>query len=582
MAYRFLSDTVVVEDNSVSILNPASGDTLSFLRSALYLASGTNAHVVNLRRITALTIDGQLYSSSGATVYGAVTNATTDVQIGADALVRSSAGNAFDLAGAALTFDNFGQVAGRIALKSTVADVSMTNAGALSGVVHGIYHRGRLFELSNSGTIASSGNGIFADASGGIAITNSGTISGQTGTGLALTTAADSYVVNTGTISGRIGVQFLGYYPADIGVRTFDNQGVLAGRLMAYQGSGAVDQFSNSGRVTGSIDLAGGDDYYDGRDGKVSGTVSGGAGDDILHGSATGRNTLSGGDGSDRLIGGAADDVFLPGTPKVNGAVDYVEGGAGRDMISFRDVPSSVTYVDFSLSDDKNIIAVGVEDVEGSGSRDDLVGDAGVNRLYGLAGNDSLDGLGGNDLLYGGPGDDGYVVDAEDLVVELFGEGIDTVYVSWSGYRLPANVENLWLIGEGNHSGSGNSLANYIRGNAGENLLVGYDGNDTLAGLGGADDFAFFDFNSIDTIQDFEAGDEIWVARTYVKQMPAGTLADSAFWVGTTAHDADDRFIFNPTTHALYYDADGTGATAAIQFAIVNGSAPTAAGIYLF
>jgi Ca2+-binding RTX toxin-like protein len=51
-----------------------------------------------------------------------------------------------------------------------------------------------------------------------------------------------------------------------------------------------------------------------------------------------------------------------------------------------------------------------------------------------------------------------------------------------------------------------------------------------------------------------------------------GTLAAAAFHVGAAAADADDRIIYSAATGNLFYDRDGTGAAAAVQFAHLNGS----------
>lgn len=39
-----------------------------------------------------------------------------------------------------------------------------------------------------------------------------------------------------------------------------------------------------------------------------------------------------------------------------------------------------------------------------------------------------------------------------------------------------------------------------------------------------------------------------------------GTLDDEAFYIGTAAHDADDRVICDPTTGSLIYDSNGNAA----------------------
>ncbi|MFN3390034.1 MAG: hypothetical protein ACK40O_14020, partial [Allosphingosinicella sp.] len=219
-----------------------------------------------------------------------------------------------------------------------------------------------------------------------------------------------------------------------------------------------------------------------------------------------------------------------------------------------------------------------VENVGLEGNADaDLTGNALANRLSGNHGANRLDGGAGADVMNGYRGDDIYIVDDIGDVVQEFDPlgGNDTVLASVS-YRLSGTqVETLRLTGNAAIDGTGHNGANTVVGNDAANRLYGKLGNDVLEGGGGADGFMFDTAlsatSNVDTIVDFSVADDtIHLSRSVFKAIAAdGTLAESAFRTGTAAQDADDRIVYDGATGRIFYDADGSGAGAAVLFATV-------------
>ncbi len=109
-----------------------------------------------------------------------------------------------------------------------------------------------------------------------------------------------------------------------------------------------------------------------------------------------------------------------------------------------------------------------------------------------------------------------------------------------------------------------------LLGQAGKDVLDGREGSDTLNGGRDKDTYLFKTapvVGEVDTIVKFQAGEKIHVAGSAFGGLSAGPLAADQFVIGTAAGDEDDRFIYDQATGALYHDPDGTGSTAAIQFA---------------
>ncbi|MFO1151158.1 MAG: ELWxxDGT repeat protein [Alsobacter sp.] len=215
--------------------------------------------------------------------------------------------------------------------------------------------------------------------------------------------------------------------------------------------------------------------------------ATGNSSDNVLTGNS-GDNTLYAQDGNDTVIAGQGNDSLVAGGGQGD---DQYDGGLGIDVIAFRSTTLGV-LVNLSTGtaigpEIGNDTITGVENVIGGDGADTIIGDWQGNRLEGGLGSDFINGGAGADTLVGGAGNDTYVVsDPGDKIIELSGEGKDSVQSSLT-ITLGANIENLTLTGADSINGTGNSLDNVLVGNGAANRLTGNDGADTLDGGLGAD-----------------------------------------------------------------------------------------------
>ncbi|TAN70693.1 MAG: hypothetical protein EPN17_04285 [Methylobacter sp.] len=356
----------------------------------------------------------------------------------------------------------------------------------------------------------------------------------------------------------------------------------------------------------------------DGIGNDLDNVLTGNIGDNSLIGSA-GNDIIDGGLGADTMDGGAGNDTYLVDSinDEVTEAID-----SGTD-----NVQSTVNYT--LISNIENLDLIGTTSIDGIGNDLDniLTGNIGDNSLIGNAGNDIIDGWTGDDTMDGGAGNDNYTIDnVGDVVIETSNivNEIDTVNSSVS-YTLGDNLENLNLIGTTAINGIGNILDNTLTGNAHANRLNGEDGNDSLSGdlgkdhlwglfgndvinggeqgdllggiigdneldgglgndillsgkginlLTGGGGMDKFQFNgaSNSTITDFSVADDTVVLKNgaFTQLNIIGILNTDNFKVGVQADDTNDYVIYNPTTGAVSYDADGSGAGTGIQIAVIG------------
>lgn len=512
------------------------GDTLILMAGAEIAAHGYKAAGIYAGWGNTLLIDGRVYSHQWAAIWG-----TGTVNIGLSATV--------------------------------------------SGVEGILFGHGTVNVLNNNGRVYGEDAGAFLDGSRNI-INNAGEIVGDSGIyqfgssdpGQILT------INNTGTIKGTGGIAILGVVGVD-SANVVTNRGTIEGDVIL----GGNGWLMPAGPPT---------HVYDGRGGTISGVVRFASGNDIAYG----------GDGSETFV--------------LGGNTNFADGGDGIDTLIY----NFKATVDLRITSQQQTGAnawdtiQNIENLNGGIFADRFIGNEAANVLVGDGGNDTLDGYAGDDLLSGGAGNDLLVGSAgsdtavfsgkfSDYTITVgagsitiadkrdTGDGTDVLGgVEFALFRdriytlsykgpSPAGVPTTptypvepttptsspLSMSEPSLKLVGTKRADTLLGGTGDDYLNGGLGRDMLMGGEGKDVFVFRTKlkNNVDTVTDFQHGEDmIQLAKGIFGKIGKGALKKSAFHVGTKAHDADDRVIFNAKTGALFYDADGDGEQyAAIQFA---------------
>ena len=268
-------------------------------------------------------------------------------------------------------------------------------------------------------------------------------------------------------------------------------------------------------------------------------TLNGNEGNDILSGGED-NDQLRGGSGIDTMSGGTGNDTFIySGILDLSGGSgESADGGAGTDKLrlststNFSNVTlTSIEALEFTAAGTATFIdsqigssfgtepprvtavtgAAGVQRIVVTGNRANLseltftswTPGEDIIIINGTAGSDDLTGSSQSDTMNGGAGNDFYfVVGGGDMVIENVDEGTDKAIVT-THFSLPANVENLALLGIATLQGYGNDLVNTITGNTSSNLLDGRAGADIMAGDFGND--VYFVDDPGDTVTEIAA-----------------------------------------------------------------------------
>lgn len=163
-----------------------------------------------------------------------------------------------------------------------------------------------------------------------------------------------------------------------------------------------------------------------------------------------------------------------------------------------------------------------------------------------------------------------------DLIIGQ--QGNDHLYGQGKQDILSGDQGNDWLEGgTGNDTLNGGDGKDTLLGGNGNDLLIGEKGNDILIGGKGNDRFRVnLEMPGIDRMNDFSKKSdslEISVSQSIEALTIDSSIGADQFRLGSKAMDASDRFIYNRSTGALFFDSDGKGGSAQVQIATLSNRA---------
>jgi Ca2+-binding RTX toxin-like protein len=363
---------------------------------------------------------------------------------------------------------------------------------------------------------------------------------------------------------------------ATAAVSHFVTSGRAEGRSITFDAATYLAKYSDLRAVFGSDTVAAAkhfiaNGFAEGRSLDLSGndTLTGSSGNDVLNGGA-GNDTLNGGLGINQIDGGeGTDTLLLPSTSRpflIDGQV-VIYGVGEQHRVSNVELVS----IDGQVQSWTSYAATAMDPFAYIASHSDLIA---AFRLDATAAASHFVTSGraeGRSITFDAAT---YLAKHSDLRAAF---GSDTVAAA-KHFIANGFTEGRSLDLSGNDT---------LTGGAGDDVLRGGGGNDIIVGGNGADRFVFDTppnaVSNLDTILDFTSGTDRLVFDASVfaglSGDGLGRLNPDAFVAGaglTTANDATDRFIYNTSNGALYFDADGFGGANAVQIAVLGATATPA------